>query len=157
MRSYALIPSTDTTSPQGPSPAVRLPRTRERVETPLRPPPLRPRRHITDPPPLLKPSPLQPSTKFPLREGSWTPPGIIQDVRFHPKLNFGHFWALLTLDLLQCQEPWRWGRRRRARRNCQERRTKENKENNSIKPRQAERKQQRKTLGEGQTIWSVFL
>ena len=28
-------------------------------------------------------------------------------------MNFGHFGALLALDVPQCQELWRWGRRRR--------------------------------------------
>ena len=72
-------------------------------------------------------------------------PGIFKDVQFYPILNFGHFWAplfsrcfypimnfvhfgaSLALDLPQCQEPWRWERRRRARKNCQERRIKETK------------------------------
>ena len=71
--------------------------------------------------------------------------GIFQDVLFDSTLHFGHFWAPLfsrcfystmnvghfwalplALDLPQCQEQWRWERRRRARRNCQKR-----KENNT--------------------------
>ena len=45
---------------------------------------------------------------------------------FYTIMNFGHFWPSLALDFPQCQEPWRWRRRRRARRNCQKR-----KENNT--------------------------
>ena len=78
------------------------------------------------------------------------PTGTFKDVRFYPVMNFGHFWAPFTFDLPQCQEQWRWGRRRRARRNCQKRKETIHRG----KPRQTERKQQH---GERDKQHSVFL
>ena len=58
-------------------------------------------------------------------------------------MNFGHFWAPLPLELPQCQEPWRWERRKRIKRNCQKRRTKENTENNTDRKTKTENNKER--------------
>ena len=67
---------------------------------------------------------------------------------------FGHFGPILAFDLPQCQEPWRWGRKEELPRNEQK---KTKKTTHRGKPRQTEIKQQRQTLGAGQTMESVWL
>ena len=40
--------------------------------------------------------------------------GIFNDLRFCPILNFDHFWPpTIAFEIPQCQEPWKWGRRKR--------------------------------------------
>ena len=77
---------------------------------------------------------------------------MFKDVRFYPILNLAILGPLSLAFLPQCQEPWRWWRRKRAR----ERRTKENEENNTQKKIQDNQKEQRKTLGAGQQYSQCF-
>ena len=88
--------------------------------------------------------------------------GKFKDVRFQPIVNFGHFWAplfslcfqpimnfghfgaSLAFDLPQCQEPWKWGRRVRVRKNCQGAKNKRKQRKQHMEENQDKQKQNNK-------------